>query len=160
MPPVMAPVSKSTGPWPFPSLSRGRGNKMMDPWGPSELPSWFSEPQQEGRPECELHKDRDHTCGIPVPGMATHAPCLWNVPGLPLVASRTSPLYHGPLAPLQPQQEHRSASFPAQVLKRGQGWQSGKAMAVSLFGAASKSDVSASLPLSSAMQRASGASVP
>lgn len=87
-------------------------------------------------------------------------PRLWNVPGLPPVASHTSPLYHGPLAPWQPQQEHRSASFPAQVLKRGQGWQSGKAMAVSLFGAASKSDVSASLPPSSAMQRANGASIP
>lgn len=76
MPHVMAAVSRSTGPWPFPSLSRGRGNKMMDPWGPSDLPSWFSEPQQEGCPQCELHKDRDHTCGIPVPGMATHAPFM------------------------------------------------------------------------------------
>lgn len=52
-------------------------------------------------------------------------PCLWNFPAPPLVVSPTTLLYHG--------LGKSTISFPAQVFKMSQGWQSGKAMAAPLL---------------------------
>lgn len=138
----MAAMCRSAGPQPFLSLSTGE-RKRRWAGGPSDLSSWLSKQQQEH----ELHKDGDHTCGIL--SMASQALCR-EPPRAPLVASPTAPLHHG--------LGRSTASFPAQVLKLGQGWWSSKAMAVPLL--LPLSQMLVTRPPERVMQQANGANLP
>ena len=123
------------------SLSTGRRNRMMHPWG---LPSCLSEPQQEGCPECELHKGKAHTCGIPGPGMTT----------LFMEHPRPSPggiLYNSTLPwphwlPCSLSRSTALHPFQPKCSREGKAGRARKTMAVPLSDAAPKSDASNSQP--------------